>query len=326
MKVTLDLSKLLQDGAITPAEHDRLAQLGRRGTGMLLVNVLVGFGVLAVAGGCVATVPNPLTGIVLGGMLMAAGIGLVLSRRAEWAILANICILVAALMLGAGIILLSQGVLAGDGDEGNGPPLTGFNSACLLVAAVFAASAALARSSLLAVLTVLVLFTALGSSSSYQHAFYELEVRQPLATVVAFSALALAAHAVSRFVPGDWERLATAVARAAVFLVNLGFWVGSLWGDDLDWLATPHSVPPGAFAVAWAMALLAAAVWAGWSNRRWLLNLVAVFAGIHFYTQWFERLGATPGSVLAAGVLVLGFAVLLWRLNRGLAAPGSPAG
>jgi iron complex transport system permease protein len=29
-------------------------------------------------------------------------------------------------------------------------------------------------------------------------------------------------------------------------------------------------------------------------NRRWLVNLVALFAGIHFYTQWFERLGATP--------------------------------
>lgn len=325
MKVTLDLAKLLQDGAITRAEHDRLAQLGRRGTGLLLVNVLVGFGVLAVAGGCVATVPDPLTGIVLGGVLMAAGTGLALSRRAEWAILANICILVAALMLGAGIILLSQGVLR-PGDDGGDVPLMGFDAACLLVAALFAASAALARSSLLAVLTVLVLFAVLGSSSSYQHAFYELEVRQPLATVLAFSALALAAHAASRFVPGDWERLAAAVARTAVFLVNLGFWVGSLWGDDLDWLAAPYALPPVAFAVAWAVALLAAAVWAGWSNRRWLLNLVAVFAGIHFYTQWFERLGATPGSVLAAGVLVLGFAVLLWRLNRGLAAPGHAAG
>ena len=37
-------------------------------------------------------------------------------------------------------------------------------------------------------------------------------------------------------------------------------------------------------------------------NRRWLVNLVALFAGIHFYTQWFERLGATPLSVLLGGV------------------------
>lgn len=315
MRVTLDLSKLLQSGALTVEEHDRLASLGRRDTGLLLINVLIGFGVLAVAGGCLATVPNPLTGVVLGSILMAAGSGLVMSRRAEWAILANICILVAALLLGGGIILLSQGVLR-PGDAGDVPSMS-FNTACLLVAALFAGSAALARSSLLAALTVIVLFTVLGSSGSYEHAFYALEVRQPLATVVAFSALALALHVASRFVRGDWERLLTAAARTAAFLVNLGFWVGSLWGDELDWWSVAHGpVTPAAFSIAWAIALLTVAAWAGWSNRRWVLNLVTVFAGIHFYTQWFEHLGATPGSVLAAGLIVLVFAVMLWRLNH----------
>lgn len=317
MKVTLDLSRLLRDGAITAEEHDRLAGLGRRDTGLLLVNVLVGFGVFAVAAGAVALVPSPMTGVVLGGLLMAAGLGL-LAARPEWSILANICILVAALMLGAGIVLLSQGVgLPGGGDEAPSAPPVSFDAACLLVAALFAGSAALARSSLLAVLTVLVLFVVLGSSGAYEHAFYELQVRQPLATVAAFSGLALAAHAASLRLAGDWERLAIVVARTAVFLVNLGFWVGSLWGDALDWLAVPHAdVPPVAFSVAWAVALLGAALWAGRGNRRWVLNLVAVFAGIHFYTQWFEHLGATPGSVLLAGVLLLGLAVLLWQLNR----------
>jgi iron complex transport system permease protein len=58
------------------------------------------------------------------------------------------------------------------------------------------------------------------------------------------------------------------------------------------------------------------AVWAAREGWRFVLNLAAVFGGIHFYTQWFEYLGATSVSVLAAGVLVLVFAVLLWRLNR----------
>lgn len=35
MKVTLDRSKLLRNGAITVVEHDRPAALGRRETGML---------------------------------------------------------------------------------------------------------------------------------------------------------------------------------------------------------------------------------------------------------------------------------------------------
>ncbi len=315
MKVTLDLSKLLRDGAITVAEHDRLAALGRRDTGLLLVNILIGFGVLAVTGGSLAILPNPVTGVVLGGVLMAVGIGLAMSRRAGWAVLANICILIAALLLAAGIILLSQGVLQpGDFDA---VPVMSFTNACLLVAALFAGSAALARSGLLAASTVIVLFTVLGSSSSYQHAFYKLEVRQPLAAVLAFSTLALAAHVASRFAAADWERLLTIVARTAVLLVNLGFWVGSLWGDDVDWLPMPHrAVPDVAFSAGWALALLATGVWAGLSNRRWVLNLVTVFAGIHFYTQWFEHLGATPGSVLAAGLIVLVFALVLWRLNH----------
>jgi iron complex transport system permease protein len=49
---------------------------------------------------------------------------------------------------------------------------------------------------------------------------------------------------------------------------------------------------------------------------RWLVNLVALFAGIHFYTQWFERLGATPLSVLLGGVVMLASAFALWMFNR----------
>ena len=166
-------------------------------------------------------------------------------------------------------------------------------------------------------LAVLVLFTVLGSSSSYGHAFYELQVRQPLATVVTFSALALAVHAASRAVAWEWARLLTIVARTSLFLVNLGFWVGSLWGDDLNWLHRPDArIPDAVFALTWAAGLVGVGVWAGRTDRRWVLNLATVFAGIHFYTQWFEHLGATPGTVLLAGLAMLGFAVFLWRVNQ----------
>jgi hypothetical protein len=46
-----------------------------------------------------------------------------------------------------------------------------------------------------------------------------------------------------------------------------------------------------------------------------LVNVAAVFAAIHFYTQWFERLDASALSVLIAGLLALGFAVGLRALN-----------
>ena len=314
MKVTLDLAKLLSEGVITPLDYDRLARLGRADTGTLLVNVLLGFGVVAVSAGCLLLLPNALVGALLGGVLMAAGLGLSMRGPAGWSVVANILILVAALLLGAGIVLLSQGVT---GLDLTGQPVMPAYAAYLLVATLFAACAVPARSGLLASLAVLVLFTVLGSSSRYDHAFYELQARQPLATVVAFSALALAAHAASRVVAWQWARLLTIVARTSLFLVNLGFWVGSLWGDDLDWLHRPGAgIPDTVFALAWAAGLVGVGVWAGRTDRRWALNLVTVFAGIHFYTQWFEHLGATPGTVLLAGLAMLGFAVFLWRVNQ----------
>jgi iron complex transport system permease protein len=79
---------------------------------------------------------------------------------------------------------------------------------------------------------------------------------------------------------------------------------------------TKAVIPATAFSILWAVALLATGIWAVKVNRRWLVNLVAVFAGIHFYTQWFERLGATPLSVLLGGLVILASALALWALNR----------
>jgi hypothetical protein len=121
--------------------------------------------------------------------------------------------------------------------------------------------------------------------------------------------------------------VALAAARTSVFLVNFGFWIGSLWGDPLMLLRGVERrpgyamirdtvIPPFVFSVGWAIMLIAAGVWAARANRRWLVNVVAVFGAIHFYTQWFEKLGASPLSVLLGGVLLLGIALALWSFNR----------
>ncbi|WP_204307646.1 hypothetical protein, partial [Enterobacter hormaechei] len=65
--------------------------------------------------------------------------------------------------------------------------------------------------------------------------------------------------------------------------------------------------------IGWAVALIGAGAWAARAGRSWVLNLAAVFGAIHFYTQWFERLGPSPLSILVAGVLTLGLAIGLWR-------------
>ena len=72
----------------------------------------------------------------------------------------------------------------------------------------------------------------------------------------------------------------------------------------------------GIFAIAWAAVLLMTGMWAARENRRWVVNLVAVFGAIHFYTQYFERLGASPGTIVLAGLAAIGLALALVRYNR----------
>ena len=83
-------------------------------------------------------------------------------------------------------------------------------------------------------LAVLALGACVGAQTSYRHAIYELAITEPTVTIVVFSVVALATYLASRRVGGAYERLAMTAARISVFLVNFGFWVGSLWGD---WLA-----------------------------------------------------------------------------------------
>lgn len=313
MKVTLDLTRLLQEGEISEAEFARLQSLAARDTGSLAINILIGFGVVAVAAGALALVPTPLTATLLGAIALLVGLTILFAAREQWGLLANVCILVGALLSGGGIVKLGEG------------SVTAFS----LVAALFAGAGLFARSGLLIVASVLALSSCLGARTGYLHATYFLGIQEPALTIVVFGLLGLICYEVSRRLRAPYEGLAIAATRTCVFLVNFGFWIGSLWGDRLVWLrkwsdptvgdfTTSRIIQPGHFAIAWALALAAAALWGMARNRRWLVNVAGVFAAIHFYTQWFERLGATPGSILIAGLLVLAFAFGLWQFNRRL--------
>ena len=310
MKVTLDLTRLLHEGRITQEEHDRFSRLAHADTGSLAFNILVGLGVVAVAGAALALVQTAATAIVIGGLLMGFGLVLLLQQPA-WGLLANICILLAALMFGGGILVLAKGSLG----------------ALLGVVALLLVCGVVARSGLLVGLAMTGIAAAVGSGTNYWHASYELSVEQPTLTILVFAGLSLLAFVASKRLPPDYERLAIIAARVGVFYVNFGFWIGSLFGDPLTWLrATPVGgdasvepqafMPSNAFAIAWAVALIAAGVWAARENRRWVVNVVTVFGAIHFYTQWFEHLSATPLSILIAGLATLGLAVGLFMWNQ----------
>jgi iron complex transport system permease protein len=181
---------------------------------------------------------------------------------------------------------------------------------------VLGVTAVVARSVLLTVLSVLALSSCLGARTDYFHAAYFLGVEEPGLTVILFTVFSIATYQMSKALATEYRGLALAASRTGVFLVNFGFWIGSLWGDRAR--GGIVSLPDWAFAVLWAVALIAAGAWAWQANRRWLVNVVAVFGGIHLYTQWFERLGASPETLLVAGVMALVFAVGLRSANAHL--------
>jgi iron complex transport system permease protein len=301
MKVTLDLTELLAQGKITQEEHDRLLALAARNTGSMAFNILIGFGVICVAGGGLALVPAPPTAMLIGAVTAGIGFYLSLFHREQWGVLGTIAILIGALFGGGGIVAYGQGSTV----------------SVLLTAALFAGGAVLGRSGMLMCLAVLAVSGSMGTITGYEHACYFLCVEKPTYSILLFTAIAVVAPVISKQLPAEYARLAIFAARTSVLLVNFAFWIGSLWGDDFEGgSSSRQAISDVEFVIAWAVALAGAGVWAWWVNRPWLVSVVAVFGAIHLYTQYFERLGASPGSIVVGGLAAIAIAVGIWKHNR----------
>lgn len=299
MKITLDIDQLVAENKISRQEYDKLKELSAQSTSSLAFSILIGFGVVAVSWAALALVPTPYTAIIIGALLLAGGIVLHKTAPIQWNVLAQILIIVGALMLGGGILVA---------DEGS-------TRAFLGVGVIYAIAALLANSALLTVLSVLSVGPILGTGTGYSHASYMLVVEQPTISIAVFGILGIGLYWLSKIIPLYYSRLSIIAARTCAFMVNFGFWIGSLWGDKFEKAVPPIVISDITFSIVWAIALIAAGIWAWRAHRRWLLNIVAIFGGIHFYTQWFEHLGATPATVLLAGILALVFALAIKYMN-----------
>jgi hypothetical protein len=305
MKVLLDLDKLVREGKLTPSQADELRQFASQDTTLLAINILMAFGVVAVAIGMLALVPSFTTAIALGIVLILLGLAFAFVAGPQWVVLGTAATIVGALALAGGVLGSVEG------------RWTGFAFATLL----FLALAAGIRSGLLSALAVLAIAELLGSSSAYEHAMYFIEVDEPTVTIVLFGALAWLAYLASRQVPDTYESMCLVFARVSLLMVNFGFWVGSLWGDRIGQSWFGHTgdrlpkIPDYVFVIGWAVCLIAVGVWAVRGNQRFVVNLAVTFLAIDFYTQWFERLGAEPLSVLIGGLIVIALAAGLWRYN-----------
>jgi hypothetical protein len=306
MKALVDLDRLLAEGQISSELHARLRRHAAQETASLAYGLLAGLGVVAVAGAGIALLPAPATAILVGLAVDALGLALAYFGTRKWQLVAALWVIIGSLLTAGGLLLWAAG---------SAP-------AFIAAAIVLAVPGILVRSHLLVVLAVLALASALGARAGYFEASYLLGIDAPLLTALCFALFALLAYLLHLRLPHPMSALAMSAARTGVLLVNLGFWVGSLFGDRLQVGGFEWEVTAPMFAVAWALALLGTGLWGWWAGRRWLINLCAVFGAIHFLTQWLERLGAAPGSVLVAGLLALGFALALRALNSDAARRG----
>lgn len=288
MKIMLDLDALVVSGKLTPSEAERLKGYAAVETGALGVNVLFGLGATAVASAVGILIPTMGTVMVLGAVLFALGFGLRAVRIERWSVFAQIIMIIGALALVGSI-----GSLYGD--------MLWVRIALTLGLAL---AAVLTMSGLLAALAVLAFAATITIDVEQWMPTHYLAV-----AIVALSALVLGLYLLSLRLPSAYERLAIVAMRTAILLVNGAFLIGSVAGDEL--LGWPATV----FAVVWALALLAFGIWAMFANRRWVVNVVAIFAAIHFFTQWFIVLGAEPLSILGGGLLLIAFGLGLARFN-----------
>jgi iron complex transport system permease protein len=323
MKILIDVDQLQQEGVLTPALANVLRKHAVRDTGSTAINLLLAFGAIVLAAGAGALMPSPTVALLFGIAFLAAGWFITKNYAAQWGKLGSIWMIIGTLITAGAL-----GMLVGysvQGDVVVEHPLL----ASLVAALVLAAGAWVAQSQLLIALVPLAISSAIGGSTGYWHASYMLCIQEATITIVVFTALGLAGWLAVQKLKGAQQALALTFTRMCVILVNLGFWIGSLWGDTPGalWRGTDESsrlasyyqaptIPATTFIVGWAVALLAAGIWGAQNGRRFLVNTIAVFGAIHFYTQWFEHLGADPLSVMIAGAATIGFGLALWKYNQ----------
>src|SRR5260370_25403653 len=214
IRIVLDITRLVEEGKLTPQEAERLQALATQDTGSLAINVLMSFGAVAVAAGIIALEPAFMTGAVLGVALVAIGLGISFLAARQWGLVGTATTIIGALLLAGGGIGFAHADFAG----------LAF-SALLFLALAFGI-----RSNFLIALVPLALAAALRSSTGYQHAVYMLTVNAPSITIAFFALLAGAAYLVSQQGGHTYQQLAVIFARVSLILVNFGFWIGPPWG------------------------------------------------------------------------------------------------
>lgn len=328
MRVVLNLKHLLEQKLITAAEAGKLKSLSSSATFQFAVSILMIFGILALAGGVYILQENTEILTLIGVVLI--GLGIVFGRVKT----AYSYSLVSFITLVLGAILTAVGI---------GAEFENMQIAALLSALLFIVVAVVAGSGFLSAMSAITLAAVFGGLVGYGFygaGSYSLGLESRSLAIVVFIILGTLAYQWSKRLKSGNERLAVVFARISLVIVNIAFWIGSLFGDqigEIDYSKPDfdYSILDGAytsflptlvdtavfvssdfFAVLWAVAIVLTGVWAVRANSTFTLNTVATFAAIHFYSQWFERFGAEAWSLLTAGGIAVLIGVGLSLINN----------
>ena len=314
MRVVLDLDALLASGRIDESEYRRLAGLASGSVGQLALRLLLSAGLIMLCAGAVWLVPEAQRSLIaaIAGLLLAT-CGLIAARLGPARMQPA-----GAIMLTAGVGLAALGIL----HQSAGQP--GFLALALdafVSSAVALFFAAAGRSVLLAVTGMLLANLGIFMlARNWQPAALD----PVTALMIGAAVQALAMHALWRRLPdGIWRRMAASVGIAAAAIVNACLADRSLIAPpDADWPTAANNV----HALVWTV-LLAGSGWlAVAGNRRWAVNMTALFVLVHILGQWFRRFDASALSLFVAGVLLVAFAFAVHCLNSRRQLPAAAGG
>ncbi len=332
-KVTLDLDRMVDGKKITSTMAQMLQKHATpRRQSNYLVSTLYILGALAAAIGVVLLKPAATTGLIIGLVCMILGLFI------RWKNLPHLNILSLALGIGSAAGLIGWFALE-FGDTLSARSINGFAALTILVMAI------LFRSKFLAALVPPALAAVIGTGAVYWHASYGIFVHEPALTVLLFTALSGIFYVAYRKLAGrrgEFGSMSLVAARMSLILVNLGFWVGSLWGDYVgdhlsnaaqrqpgqgwaQWRALQDSIrelatyiPSSDFAAAWALFAIGMIGLGSTLKQRFIAICGVVFLSINAFTQYFETLFKGPEGLILGGIALVTLSIVLASLNSSM--------
>lgn len=214
----------------------------------------------------------------------------------------------------------------------------------LYAAALMAATGWFLDVRLISALAIVPFAQMLETGTAYFHAVYAFYSPEPTLTILQMAALIVACLWLARTQAERTGRHARTLAVLAFVVANLCALVGSLWGDVVgetlwgpmradyidnvdgqSWYdarqafrQTALVIPDEVFAILWAAALIALALWAANKGNRGLFNTALVFGVIHAYTQMFESFADEPLAYVIGGLVLIPIAWGMWKMDQRL--------